>query len=179
MIPSPEVSDTVVEPYSGVSSFRKLLEDADENLFLDNEALFGATTWLRFPGQLNFDLGNIAVKLVRVPRLHCFMRGFAPLTPHCSQQYQCGHRPPPRCNARIGRGLQRRGRIMDTLSVIPSPNVSDTVVDPCTVVLSFHQLAENVGDRFVLDKAAKYGIYSSKYMCRFVVCFGLWDIARK
>eukprot|EP00439_Symbiodinium_sp_Y106_P059014 s1886_g8.t1 len=34
-------------------------------------------------------------------------------------------------------------RIMETFSVIPSPKVSDTVVEPYNAVLSFHQLVEN------------------------------------
>jgi len=36
-------------------------------------------------------------------------------------------------------------RIMETFSVIPSPKVSDTVVEPYNAVLSFHQLVENAG----------------------------------
>ena len=31
-------------------------------------------------------------------------------------------------------------RVMETFSVIPSPKVSDTVVEPYNAVLSFHQL---------------------------------------
>merc|ERR1711959_504732 len=34
-------------------------------------------------------------------------------------------------------------RIMETFSVIPSPKVSDTVVEPYNAVLSFHQLVDN------------------------------------
>ena len=34
-------------------------------------------------------------------------------------------------------------RIMETFSIIPSPKVSDTVVEPYNAVLSFHQLVEN------------------------------------
>ena len=39
-------------------------------------------------------------------------------------------------------------RIMETFSVIPSPKVSDTVVEPYNAVLSFHQLVENADECF-------------------------------
>ena len=38
MIPSPKVSDTVVEPYNAVLSFHQLVENSDESFLLDNEA---------------------------------------------------------------------------------------------------------------------------------------------
>merc|ERR1712207_128289 len=114
VIPSPKVSDTVVEPYNAVLSFHQLVENADECMLLDNEALYdicfrtlklttptygdlnhlvsaamsGITCCLRFPGQLNADLRKIAVNLIPFPRLHFFMTGFAPLTSRGSQQYR-------------------------------------------------------------------------------------------
>merc|ERR1712070_73143 len=114
IIPSPKVSDTVVEPYNAVLSFHQLVENADECMGLDNEALYdicfrtlklttptygdlnhlvsaaiaGTTCSLRFPGQLNCDLRKLAVNMVPFPRLHFFMVGFAPLTSRGSQQYR-------------------------------------------------------------------------------------------
>merc|ERR1712124_116601 len=90
------------------------VENADECMLLDNEALYdicfrtlklttptygdlnhlvsaamsGVTTCLRFPGQLNCDLRKIAVNMIPFPRLHFFMVGFAPLTSRGSQQYR-------------------------------------------------------------------------------------------
>ncbi|XP_042521620.1 tubulin beta chain-like [Dipodomys spectabilis] len=113
IMPSPKVSDTVVEPYNAVLSIHQLVENADETFCIDNEALYdicfhklklptptygdlnhlvsatmsGVTTCLRFPGQLNADLRKLAVNLVPFPRLHFFMPGFAPLTSRFSQQY--------------------------------------------------------------------------------------------
>merc|ERR1712025_1299383 len=92
----------------------QLVENADEVMVLDNEALYdicfrtlklttptygdlnhlvsatmsGATTCLRFPGQLNCDLRKLTVNMVPFPRLHFFMPGFAPLTSRGSQQYR-------------------------------------------------------------------------------------------
>merc|ERR1712039_682415 len=86
VIPSPKVSDTVVEPYNAVLSFHQLVENTDVCFLMDNEALYdicfrtlklttptygdlnhlvsaamsGVTTCLRFPGQLNCDLRKIA-----------------------------------------------------------------------------------------------------------------------
>merc|ERR1712000_737429 len=112
VVPSPTVSDTVVEPYNSTLSVHQLVENADECMVLDNEALYdicfrtlklttptygdlnhlvsvamsGATCSIRFPGQLNSDLRKLAVNLIPFPRLHFFMIGFAPLTSRGSQQ---------------------------------------------------------------------------------------------
>ncbi|VFQ69428.1 unnamed protein product [Cuscuta campestris] len=113
VFPSPKVSDTVVEPYNATLSVHQLVENGDECMVLDNEALYdicfrtlklstpsfgdlnhlisgtmsGVTCCLRFPGQLNSDLRKLAVNLIPFPRLHFFMVGFAPLTSRGSQQY--------------------------------------------------------------------------------------------
>ncbi|KAF7761595.1 hypothetical protein Agabi119p4_9587 [Agaricus bisporus var. burnettii] len=114
VVPSPKVSDTVVEPYNATLSVHQLVENSDETFCIDNEALYdicfrtlklstptyddlnrlvsivmsGITTCLRFPGQLNSDLRKLAVNMVPFPRLHFFMTGFAPLTARGSQQYR-------------------------------------------------------------------------------------------
>jgi tubulin beta len=114
VIPSPKVSDTVVEPYNATLSVHQLTENADLCFTLDNEALYdmffrklklttpthvdlnhmisavvcGTTCCMRFPGQLNCDLRKLAVNMVPFPRLHFFMMGFAPLTSRGSQQYR-------------------------------------------------------------------------------------------
>ena len=78
VIPSPKVSEVVVEPYNATLSIHQLLENSDETFCIDNEALYdicfrtlklttpnyadlnqlvsltmsGVTTCLRFPGQV-------------------------------------------------------------------------------------------------------------------------------
>mmetsp|Transcript_29545 Transcript_29545/g.70280 ORF Transcript_29545/g.70280 Transcript_29545/m.70280 type:complete len:382 (+) Transcript_29545:296-1441(+) len=105
VIPSPQVSDCVVEPYNATLSMHWLVENADATVCLDNEALYrictrllkqaappfselnhvvahvmsGVTCSLRFPGQLNCDLRKLATNLVPFPRLHFLMASFAPL----------------------------------------------------------------------------------------------------
>ena len=95
VVPSPKVSDTVVEPYNATLSVHQLVENTDETFCIDNEALYdicfrtlkltnptygdlnhlvsltmsGVTTSLRFPGQLNADLRKLAVNMVPFPRL--------------------------------------------------------------------------------------------------------------
>ncbi|MCO5593357.1 hypothetical protein L7F22_047368 [Adiantum nelumboides] len=114
VFPSPKVSDTVVEPYNATLSVHQLVENADECMVLDNEALYdicfrtlklvtptfgdlnhlisatmsGVTCCLRFPGHSIQTYGSLAVNLIPFPRLHFFMVGFAPLTSRGSQQYR-------------------------------------------------------------------------------------------
>ena len=49
-------------------------------------------------------------------------------------------------------------RIMTTFSVVPSPKVSDTVVEPYNATLSVHQLVENTDQTFCIDNEALYNI---------------------
>ncbi|KAN0011760.1 hypothetical protein ACTFIU_007327 [Dictyostelium citrinum] len=113
VVPSPKVSLTVVEPYNATLSVHQLVENADEVMCIDNEALHdicfrtlkltqpnygdlnhlissvmsGITCCLRFPGQLNSDLRKLAVNLIPFPRLHFFLVGFAPLTAKGTSSY--------------------------------------------------------------------------------------------
>ncbi|KAL4303434.1 hypothetical protein GQ457_10G006970 [Hibiscus cannabinus] len=113
VFPSPKVSDTMVELYNATFSVHQLVENADECMVLDNEALYdicfrtlklmtpsfgnlnhlisatmsAVTCYLRFPGQLNSNLRKLTVNLIPFPRLHFFMVGFAPLTSRRSYYY--------------------------------------------------------------------------------------------
>jgi len=95
-------------------SLHQLIENADEVMCIDNEALYdicfrtlklknptygdlnhlisnvmsGVTCCLRFPGQLNSDLRKLAVNLVPFPRLHFFMIGYAPLIAKGTDTYR-------------------------------------------------------------------------------------------
>ena len=104
VMPSPKVSDAVVEPYNAILSVNHLIEHSDQVICLDNEALYdicyrtlkllnptygdlnylisaamsGVSCSLRFPGQLNSDLRRLAVNLVPFPRLHFLLQSTAP-----------------------------------------------------------------------------------------------------
>jgi len=114
VVPSPKVSDTVVEPYNCTLSVHQLVDNSDETYCIDNQALYdicsrtlslktptyndlnglvsqvmsGVTCSLRFPGQLNQDLRKLAVNLVPFPRLHFFLTSLAPLTAQDIKDYR-------------------------------------------------------------------------------------------
>ncbi|CAG5118364.1 unnamed protein product, partial [Candidula unifasciata] len=114
VLPSPKVSDVVVEPYNAILSLNVLADAANHVYVLDNEALYdicfrtlklaaptygdlnhlisfvmsGVTTSFRFPGQLNGDLRKLAVNMIPFPRLHFFMPGFVPLMSRGNQAYR-------------------------------------------------------------------------------------------
>ena len=114
VIPSPKVSEVVIEPYNATLSVNQLIDNSDQTYCIDNEALYdicfrtlkmtnpsygdlnhlisltmsGITTCLRFPGQLNADLRKLAVNMVPFPRLHFLIPGFAPLTAKSDVDYR-------------------------------------------------------------------------------------------
>uniref|UniRef100_G3SAU6 Tubulin beta 8B n=1 Tax=Gorilla gorilla gorilla TaxID=9595 RepID=G3SAU6_GORGO len=51
-------------------------------------------------------------------------------------------------------------RIINTFSILPSPKVSDTVVEPYNATLSVHQLIENADETFCIDNEVLYDICS-------------------
>ncbi|KAJ3995069.1 beta-tubulin 2 [Lentinula boryana] len=114
ILPSPKVSETVVEPYNAMLSVHQLLDTSDLTICIDNEALYnitsgtlkiksptfpdlnelvakvmcGVSTSLRFPGQLNGDLRKLGMNLIPFPRLHFLMPSYAPFYSSASQSYQ-------------------------------------------------------------------------------------------
>ncbi|KAI0040952.1 beta-tubulin 2 [Auriscalpium vulgare] len=104
ILPSPKVSETVVEPYNALLSVHQLVENSDLTICIDNEALYdittrtlkveapsfdnlnglvsqvmcGVSTSLRFPGQLNGDLRKLSLNLIPFPRLHFLCPSYAP-----------------------------------------------------------------------------------------------------
>ncbi|KAK2105091.1 Tubulin beta-8 chain [Saguinus oedipus] len=114
ILPSPKVSDTVVESYNATLSVHQLIENADETFCIDNEVLYnicsrtlklttptysdlnhlvsatisGVTMCLCFLGQLNTYLQKLAMNMAPFPRLHFFTPSFAPLISQGGQQYR-------------------------------------------------------------------------------------------
>ncbi|KAG8760340.1 Tubulin beta-2 chain [Serendipita sp. 396] len=114
VMPSPLVSETVVEPYNAILSIHQLTENSDLTVCMDNEALHninvknlkiqhpefsdlnkviaqvmcGVSTSLRFPGQLNGDLRKLGMNLVPFPRLHYLLPSYAPLVSEATNAYQ-------------------------------------------------------------------------------------------
>uniref|UniRef100_A0A2K6NEC7 Tubulin beta chain n=1 Tax=Rhinopithecus roxellana TaxID=61622 RepID=A0A2K6NEC7_RHIRO len=136
VVPSPKVSDTVVEPYNATLSVHQLVENTDETYCIDNEALYDIcfrTLKLTTPtyGDLNHllthslgggtgsGMGTLLISKIR-------------------EEFP--------------------DRIMNTFSVVPSPKVSDTVVEPYNATLSVHQLVENTDETYCIDNEALYDI---------------------
>eukprot|EP00929_Paragymnodinium_shiwhaense_P012106 TRINITY_DN1187_c0_g1_i1.p1 TRINITY_DN1187_c0_g1~~TRINITY_DN1187_c0_g1_i1.p1 ORF type:complete len:447 (-),score=89.88 TRINITY_DN1187_c0_g1_i1:30-1370(-) len=114
IVPSPDVSNVVVEPYNAVLSMHQMIENMEECIVFDNHALYnvckntlklatptygdlnhivaqamsGITCSMRFPGQTNLDLKKIHENLVPFPRLKWLTPSVVPLTALGSQQQQ-------------------------------------------------------------------------------------------
>ncbi|CAD7090505.1 unnamed protein product [Hermetia illucens] len=105
VIPSPKVSNIVVEPYNSILGLPQLIENTHMTCCYDNDALHdicvktlklsaasyndmnfiishtiaGLTACFRFPGQLNSDLHKLYTNMVPFPNYHFFVPSFAPL----------------------------------------------------------------------------------------------------
>ncbi|KIJ50886.1 hypothetical protein M422DRAFT_65542 [Sphaerobolus stellatus SS14] len=114
ILPSPKVSETVVEPYNALLSIHHLVDNSDMTVCLDNEALYdicvrtlktpnpsfgnlnkliaqsicGISTSLRFPGQLNGNLRKLSINLVPFPRLHFLVPSYSPFYAETSKTFQ-------------------------------------------------------------------------------------------
>ena len=70
VFPSPKVSDTVVEPYNATLSVHQLVENADECMVLDNEALYDIcfrTLKLTTPSCKSLSLPSMFIYLFDIP----------------------------------------------------------------------------------------------------------------
>ncbi|XP_013407731.1 tubulin gamma-1 chain [Lingula anatina] len=100
-----ETSDVVVQPYNSLLTLKRLTQNADCVVVLDNTALHriaaerlhletpnfahinqlvstvmsASTTTLRYPGYMNNDLIGLIASLIPTPRLHFLMTGYTPL----------------------------------------------------------------------------------------------------
>lgn len=101
-----DFSDVVVQPYNSILTLKRLTQNADCVVVLDNTALnriaadrlhiqnptfsqvnqlvstimATSTTTLRYPGYMNNDLIGLIASLIPTPRLHFLMTGYTPLT---------------------------------------------------------------------------------------------------
>jgi tubulin gamma len=101
-------SDVVVQPYNSILTMKRLTEQADAVVVLDNTALnriaserlhimnptvdhlnslvatimAASTTTLRYPGYMNNSLIGLLASLIPTPRCHFLMTGYTPLQVH-------------------------------------------------------------------------------------------------
>ncbi|KAJ5682521.1 gamma-tubulin [Penicillium macrosclerotiorum] len=102
----PDSQDVVVNPYNSLLSMRRLTQDADSVVVLDNGALSrivtdrlhvqepsfhqtnqlvstvmsASTTTLRYPGYMHNDLAGIIASLIPTPRSHFLLTSYTPFT---------------------------------------------------------------------------------------------------
>jgi len=102
----PEKSDVVVQPYNSLLTLRRLTQNADSVVVLDNTALAriaadtlhvqqpsmsqtnqlvstimsASTTTLRYPGYMHNDLVGIVASLIPTPRCHFLQTSYTPFT---------------------------------------------------------------------------------------------------
>mmetsp|Transcript_30832 Transcript_30832/g.70735 ORF Transcript_30832/g.70735 Transcript_30832/m.70735 type:complete len:452 (-) Transcript_30832:39-1394(-) len=107
LVPSPNISELVVEPYNTVLYTPTFSEFTDLALLADNEAMYGIckhsmgiesptfsnvnrllaqsmssiTASFRFGGQLNFDMSDLLTNMVPYPRIHFASMSYAPCLP--------------------------------------------------------------------------------------------------
>lgn len=103
---SEETSDVVVQPYNSILTLKRLVNNADSVVVLDNAALARiasdrlhlqnpsyhqtnqlvstvmstSTTTLRYPGYMNNDLCGMLASLIPSPRAHFLMTSYTPFT---------------------------------------------------------------------------------------------------
>ncbi|KAJ5578322.1 uncharacterized protein N7459_007286 [Penicillium hispanicum] len=106
VFPDTQSADVVVNPYNSLLAMRRLTEDADSVVVLDNGALSrivadrlhvqepsfhqtnqlvstvmsASTTTLRYPGYMHNDLAGIIASLIPTPRSHFLLTSYTPFT---------------------------------------------------------------------------------------------------
>ena len=101
-----EISDVVVQPYNSILTLKRLVNNSDSVVVLDNTALnkiasdrlkipnpnfsqvnslvstvmAASTTPLRYPSYMNNDMVGLLASLIPTPRCHFLMTGYTPLT---------------------------------------------------------------------------------------------------
>ncbi|EER27160.1 Tubulin/FtsZ family protein [Coccidioides posadasii C735 delta SOWgp] len=106
VFPDTQAADVVVNPYNSLLAMRRLTQNADSVVVLDNGALSriaadrlhvqepsfqqtnqlvstvmsASTTTLRYPGYMHNDLGSVVASLIPIPRSHFLITSYTPFT---------------------------------------------------------------------------------------------------
>uniref|UniRef100_UPI0037E7B982 tubulin, beta 6 class V isoform X4 n=1 Tax=Semicossyphus pulcher TaxID=241346 RepID=UPI0037E7B982 len=123
-------------------------------LFRPDNFIFGQTgagnNWAKGHYTEGAELVDSVLDIVRKECEHC----------DCLQGFQLTHSLGGGTGSGMGTLLISKireeypDRIMNTFSVMPSPKVSDTVVEPYNATLSVHQLVENTDETFIGNSTA-------------------------
>lgn len=169
------VSDVTVQPYNSVLTLRRLAENADAVVVLDNSALTkiattklqltepgytqmnglvslvmaATTTTLRFPSYSNNDMISLLAPLIPTPSCHFLMTGYTPITLSSSRQV-----------VRKTSVIDVMNRLLDPNNIMMSTSVDEGMfisilniiqgeVDPSEIHSALRQIRENKSLRFI------------------------------
>ncbi|WWC85861.1 tubulin gamma chain [Kwoniella dendrophila CBS 6074] len=174
----PESSDVVVQPYNSLLAMKRLVNNADSVVVLDNAALTriaadrlhvqdpsfvqtnqlvstvmaASTTTLRYPSYMNNDLVGIISSLIPTPRCHFLMTSYTPFTGD-----EIDHAKATRKTTTLDvmrRLLQPKNRMVSTISTKSSAyisclNIISGDVDPTDVHKSLLRIRERQLANFI------------------------------
>ncbi|RSH82342.1 gamma-tubulin [Apiotrichum porosum] len=174
----PESSDVVVQPYNSLLAMKRLVNNADSVVVLDNAALTriaadrlhvqdpsfvqtnqlvstvmaASTTTLRYPSYMNNDLVGIIASLIPTPRCHFLMTSYTPFTGD-----EIDHAKSIRKTTTLDvmrRLLQPKNRLVSTTSTrsscyISCLNIISGDVDPTDVHKSLLRIRERQLANFI------------------------------
>lgn len=175
VFPDYKQSDVVVQPYNSVLTLRRLAENADAVVVLDNQALgsiatnklnltknsyaemndlvsvvmAATTTTLRFPSYSNNDLVSLLAPLIPTPPCHFLMTGYTPLALSTTRQI-----------VRKTSVIDVMSRLLDSKNIMMSAtvdkgmyisilNIIQGEVDPSEIHSALRQIRENKALRFI------------------------------
>jgi len=140
-------SDVVVQPYNSILTMKRLTEQADAVVVLDNTALnriasdrlhipnptvdhlnslvatimAASTTTLRYPGYMNNSLIGLLASLIPTPRCHFLMTGYTPLQIHHPPEDQGGPASSSSSSAAIEPPPIRKTTVLDVMRRLTQP----------------------------------------------------------
>jgi tubulin beta len=144
-VPVPSVNSSV--PTTSSSDRVVLVRIATHNIKRRDNNSFAGNNWAKGHYTEGAELVDQVLDVVRREAEGC----------DCLQGFQITHSLGGGTGAGMGTLLISKireefpDRMMATFSVVPSPKVSDTVVEPYNATLSVHQLVENSDETFCID----------------------------
>ena len=175
VFPDYKTSDVIVQPYNSMLTLRRLAENADACVVLDNQALgaiaatklnltansydemndlvsvvmAATTTTLRFPSYSNNDMVSLLAPLIPTPPCHFLMTGYTPISLSTTRQI-----------VRKTSVIDVMTRLLDSKNIMMSApvdkgmyisilNVIQGEVDPSEIHSALRQIRENKALRFI------------------------------
>lgn len=172
-------ADIVVSPYNCMLTLKRLIQNVDASVIIDNNALqriatdklklqnptigqinsivstimCASTTTLRYPGYMNNDLMGLVASLIPTPRCHFLMTGYTPLTVGGNESFM-------KTSVRKTTVLDVMRRLLQTKNILVSTpikkgkyisilNIIQGEVDPTQVHKSLQRIRERKLANFI------------------------------